>query len=345
MHVVHDSWEAVIADIGARRHGVVTSALAADGGVPRGTWRHQRAVGLLVPVARGVYRLRDHPVTWASTLRALLDVAGAGAVAGGRTAARLHGFWAHRDEGNVTVIVARGRDQRTTLGRIVQTRDLPDSHCTSVDGFPVTTVARTCFDLAGDPESELRTPVGKLIHERRITNIVNDALARRGLTFAAELSVLLAHGKRGRNGTRLIRSLLERFGPDYEPTWSDAESLLVRLVEEVGLPVGEKQVALSGVNGFTGTVDFFHRRQRLVVEVDSTWHDGPLDQAEDRRRDRELRSIGYEVLRVRYGDLVANPGPFLRRLRSALAHREPGVVDVPLTTSTTPSSRGGGRVG
>lgn len=65
-------------------------------------------------------------------------------------------------------------------------------------------------------------------------------------------------------------------------------------------------------------MDFLFADQRVVVEVDSTWHDGPLDEERDEERDRRLRDAGFDVLRVRYGDLVTDPGPFLRKLRSAL---------------------------
>ncbi|MGH2476914.1 MAG: type IV toxin-antitoxin system AbiEi family antitoxin domain-containing protein, partial [Candidatus Limnocylindrales bacterium] len=51
------------------------------------------------------------------------------------------------------------------------------------------------------------------------------------LTMVHEAAVLAAIGGRGRPGTALVRELLKRFGPRYQPTKSDAESLFVELIE------------------------------------------------------------------------------------------------------------------
>ena len=45
----------------------------------------------------------------------------------------------------------RAYDSRLAFGRIVRTRWLPPEHVTQVDGFPVTTMARTFFDLCAQP--------------------------------------------------------------------------------------------------------------------------------------------------------------------------------------------------
>ncbi len=310
--------EQLIAEIGAGRQGVVTAELASATGVPWSVLDHHRRDGRLVRVGRGVYRLRDHPWTWEAQVRAALDLAGPEAVVGFRTAARLHDFYAYGGADAVEVVVPRGHDHRITVGRLIESRHLPSAHVVTVGGFRVTTVARTCFDLAGDPDPALRSRAGRTVHEQRMARVVNDALARRGLTFAAEVAVLMAHGKRGRSGTRLVRELLRRFGPQYTPTTSEAESLYVELVETTDLPDPERQVALSNERGWVGTVDFFYRPLRLVVEVDSTWHDGPLEKAADKERDQGLRAAGFGVLRVRYGELVLQPAAFLGRLRAKI---------------------------
>src|SRR5690242_12430886 len=104
--------EAVIADIGARRFGIVTTTLAHEAGVSREALRHHVADGRLVRVGRGVYRLRDHPWNWHSQLRAGLDLAGPDAVVALRSAARLHGFWAFRSSDAVEIWVPRPTDSR-----------------------------------------------------------------------------------------------------------------------------------------------------------------------------------------------------------------------------------------
>lgn len=311
--------ERVVADLGARRRGIVVARQAHEAGLTRANLGWLRHRGLLVPLGRGVDRLRDHPFSWECRLQAALDLAGPGAVASLRSAARLHGFYRYRDSDAIEVMVPRARDHRLALGRLVQTRSLPAAQVTRVEGFAVTTVARTCFDLAGDPPPYLRGPVGAGVHAGEVAQVFNDALARRGLTFVNEVTVLAAIGKRGRRGTGLVRTLLLRFGPEYTPTYSDTEWLFAELVELYGLPEPQRQVPISGNHGFIGVVDFCWSDQRVVVEIDSSWHDGPLDRLEDRRRDEQLEDAGYAVHRFRYGQLIGEPAALMARLRHDLA--------------------------
>jgi Protein of unknown function (DUF559) len=312
--------EDIAAAIGAQRRGIVTAHLMTAAGVAAHARATLRRRGVLVPVGRGVDRLRDHPFDHPARCQAALDLAGGGAVLGLRTAARLQHFYTYRRADEVEVLAHRRNDHGTTVGRIVQTRSLPRAHVTEVEGLPVTTVARTFFDLCGDPDPPLRRRGGHPAHERKMRAVYNDALARRGLGFVQEAAVLAVIGKRGRRGTRLVRELLVRFGPEYEPTRSDTESLFMELVWAMGLPEPEKQAALGDVHGFIGVVDFLWRAARLVVEVDSTWHDGPLDFDRDTERDERLTASGYVVKRYRYRHLVAEPDRIRRELGRIVRH-------------------------
>ena len=268
-------------------------------------------------LGKGVDRLHDHPFDRLSRYSAALALAGPGSVVGLRSAARLHGCWAHRDTAAVEVLGPRGRDHRLSVGRFVETRWLPPTHVTVVDGFPVTTLARTFFDLCGDPEPGLH--LRHAVHERRMKQLYNDCVGRRGLSFATEAAVLATLARRGRRGTRLVRELLLYFGPSHTPTRSDVETLFFELVRHHGLPDPERQVVIADDQGFIGTVDFAWRSQRLIVEVDSSWHDGPLDQAGDAERDRRLRAVGFTVRRYRYAQIVADPGAITRELAAILS--------------------------
>ena len=109
----------------------------------------------LVRVARGIWRPAEQVSTLAGRIAALLEACPEGTVVAGVTAARLHGLWlpARRDE-LIEVIVhpqqpdltARTYNRRPGLRARRQT--LPPDEVTVVDGIPVTTEARTWFDLA-----------------------------------------------------------------------------------------------------------------------------------------------------------------------------------------------------
>jgi hypothetical protein len=307
------SHEHVIAAIGATNNGVVTTAAAVAAGVPLSAIESLRRRGVLVKVSRGVDRLRDHPRTWRHRCRVALAVGGDNAVLCLRSAARLHGFYSYRYDAAVEVLIGSGGDHRAIEGRVIETRWLPAAHITVVDGLPCTTVARTFFDLCGDPPGRL--PVAHPAHERAMNRVYNDALARRGMTFTQEAAVLLVMAKRGRAGTQLVRQLLTKYGPSYKPTHSDTETLFLELVETYGLPESEKQVAIMDERGFIGVVDFLWRRGMVIAEVDSSWHDGPLDREVDAERDRRLEAAGYVVKRYRYGGMVTRP----RRIAHELA--------------------------
>src|SRR3546814_2196699 len=85
-------YETVLAELGRLRHGIIRVEDAVAAGVSLSDLRNlRRRRGVLVPVGRGVQRLRDHPFDLDCRRQAALDLAGDGAVLGLRTAARLHG--------------------------------------------------------------------------------------------------------------------------------------------------------------------------------------------------------------------------------------------------------------
>ena len=284
--------------------------------VTREQVRHQVAEGRLEVLGRGVWKLAAHPWTRRTTYRAGLALAGADAVLGLRTAAHLHEWYAYRRSEGLEILIARASDHRSTIGRIVQTRSLPPEHICVVDGFPVTTPARTFFDLCGDPEPGVR--YRSQAHERAMVRVYNDALRRGGLSFVAEAAVLSIHARRGRQGTALVRRLLARFGPRYVPTASEVETMFFELCRDRALPEPEKQVAIGGPRGFIGVVDFFWREAKHIVEIDSSWHDGPLDEEYDEERDDLLREAGYTVDRYRFGHLVLEPNRVVREVGAAV---------------------------
>jgi hypothetical protein len=309
--------ESIVAEIGATNDGIVAEA---PGVTPSARARLRRR-GVLVPVGRGIDRLRDHPVTWRSRCRAALAVAGPEAVLGLRSAARMHGFYAYRASDAVEVLAPRGGDHRAIDCRVIETRWRPTTHETVVDGLPCTTAGRTFFDLCGDPPHRLK--VDHPAHYRMMKRVYNDALGRRGLTFTQEAAVLVVMARRGRAGTQLVRQLLEELGPRYKPTMSDTETLFLELVGTSPLPEPEKQVALSDEFGFIGVVDFLWREAKVVVEVDSSWHDGPLDREVDEERDRRLIEAGYVVRRYRYGAIVMRSSRIRRELAALVVGRPP----------------------
>lgn len=313
--------DAAAATIGEDRRGIVPVAMALEAGLTHDDLRRLRERGTLVRIGRGVTRLRDRPFDWESRCQAALDLAGPGAVLGARPSARIHRFYAYNDCDDVEVYVPRGTDHRTSIGRITATSWLPAEHVTVLDGFPVLTLGRTFFALCADPDPgfHYRHPA----HERKMARVYNDAVARRGLTFTQQAAVLLVTAKRGRQGVTLVRALLLRFPPEHRAAESDDEFLFLELVETFGVPAPIRQCPISDELGFIGVVDNAWPVPKVVVEIDSSWHDGPIDREEDRERDRRLIEAGWLVERWRYPQLVGDPGAIARYLKRRIVERTP----------------------
>ena len=67
-------------------------------------------------------------------------------------------------------------------------------------------------------------------------------------------------------------------------------------------------------------VDFVCLDCQLIIEADGSQH---ADNAQDRKRDAYLISIGYEVLRFWNSDVLGNPGGVFDAISAALSHPSP----------------------
>jgi very-short-patch-repair endonuclease len=74
--------------------------------------------------------------------------------------------------------------------------------------------------------------------------------------------------------------------------------------------------------------DFVCRERRLIVELDGGQHSG---HPEDEQRDRNLRTLGYRVIRIWHNDAIENLDGVLQTLLSELEKR-------PLTPTLSPQA-------
>lgn len=184
---------------------------------------------------------------------------------------------------------------------------------------PVTSPARTIFDLAGDPDRPrtFRIEPRRELHKNAIGRLISRSLRRDDFTMLAMIRMLAALGRRGRAGTTIIRELVQELGADYEPTETDLEDVFVDLVRAEGIEEPERQVAIGGEQGWLGNVDFLFRK-RVVWEVDGPHHDAPLQRREDARRDADMRTAGYEVHRAHWLTLTHEPERVVKELNDSL---------------------------
>lgn len=157
-------------------------------------------------------------------------------------------------------------------------------------GIPVTTLARTLFDLAA--ELSLEAFEATLREAEYLYRFRLDALEQ----------LLVTHP--GRRGAATIKACLRRLGRG--PVGRARRGLEVRfasLLSKTDLPM-PKLNALLDLDGFKLEADCLWRDQRLIVELDGGESHGTRMALEtDRERDRRLQVARWRVIRVTWRQL------------------------------------------
>lgn len=289
-----------------RQHGVVTRSQARDLASSRDTFRARIRSPGWVEATPLVVTMAGAPSTfYQECMIAVLD-AGPGALVSHVTAAAL---WDLPGFGPSQVHVSRlrGRSGRdAACAELHEPRLLPHHHGSDFQGIPVTTVARTLFDLAG--------AVHPARAERALDNALNHKMVGLRMLRATTIELL----ERGRTGSALMRQLLAARGAGYIPPASGLEARFLALLAGAGIELPRGQVDL-GAGIWVGRVDFFWRAEKLVVEIDSDrHHTAKLDRESDARRDDALRAAGFRVLRITEHQLRERPAEVVSLVRAAL---------------------------
>jgi len=98
------------------------------------------------------------------------------------------------------------------------------------------------------------------------------------------------------------------------------EEILAKLLKDNNITF-YRQYTVRGKGKKFFRLDFALPRQRqwLDVECDgSRWHSQKRQRKKDRRRDRELKKLGWTVLRIPEEELLKNPTEVIRKIKEAL---------------------------
>lgn len=285
-----------------RQHGVVARAQAHDLGANRHHLRRRTESVAWEVVTSRVLRLVGTRRTFRQRAMAATLDAGPGAAVSHESAAalwRIPGFPAGAL--HVSRLVGRSAHQ-SPLAELHRTCWMPDSHVQRFEGIPVTSPARTIFDLAG------------VLHPDRTDRALDNALAR-GLTSMPALHrVTNDLARQGRPGSSLMRRLLAERAGAYVPPESNLEARFHAVAKAAGLDSLVRQCDVGGQE-WVGRVDFLDPDKRLVVEVDSDLHHTSLlDEAADAERDAAMAEAGFTVIRIKEHDLWHRPEEVVRRL-------------------------------
>lgn len=305
------SVDRTIAVLAEGQHGVLSRAQLVGIGIGVRAIEHRIECGRLHRVHRGVYavghRVLSQEARWMAAALAL----GPGAVLSHRSAAVL--WQIHPRSGHVDV----------TVGRRGRSRAAIEVHCalvaaderTVVRGIPVTTVARTIFDLAA------------IAPPRQVSRAMHEAEFRR-LGDRVSLPDLLTRYP-GRRGTAVIATTLatERIGSMI--TRSRLEERFRDLIAAASLPVPAVNVQLD-VGDRLIEADCVWRAQRLVAELDGRAAHATVRAFEaDRGRDRALAVAGWRTVRITWSQLHREPESVAADLRALLGRHRRGYAPMP----------------
>lgn len=274
-----------------RQHGVITRSQILEV-IPERSLSRFVERGLLRRARKGVYHIATRPLTWRGELLAAAFRAGEKAVASHRGVAplwRLTGF----EEGIIEV--TSPHYVRPFKEDLVYRRELPVDHVTKIGPIPVTTVARTLFDLAS------------LVDEKRLGRALDDAIRQGRVTLPKVIEVFRDLGGPGRKGSSVMRRVLEERDPSVAPTDSDLEVGFLRLVKRGRLPKPVLQYEIR-THGDRYFIDFAYPEAKLAVEVLGYAFHSPLHLwRADKVRHNVLENLGWRVLYFTWDDVVNHP--------------------------------------
>ncbi len=280
-------------------HGLVTRAIS---GLSLDAWHRAIGAGHLDELHSGVARLPGTPKTVEQQIAAAVLAAGSGALASHRSAALLWGIERpERDEIDV-MLVDRHRRSRLTGVHVHRPTDFAELIPQRRSNIPCTNILRTMCDLGAVDAASVTRAVGQ---------VLSSGMAGLG----ALESSLARHARPGRSGVRALRAAIDEWSIDAKPSDSMLETAMARLVDRHRLPPVEFHPTICAWE-----IDFRITGTAILVECDG-WTTHGLDREQferDRRRDDDLRSVGWIVMRLTYRAIVSRPSDTARRIRRAV---------------------------
>lgn len=282
-----------------RQQGLVTHAQLRAIGVGRRTIDRWLASGRLRAVHRDVYGFGPRPLTKHGKWLAAVLAMGPGAFLSHESAAALWGLAGDRPKVDVTA--PGGRQVRPgRVGIRVHRCQFDAAEVTVRDGIPVSTVARTLFDVAE------RSPPHRL-------KSAWDEASRLGLLRVREVAVVYERGY-GRRARKRIRPFLDAEQRHVEDSASPLEARFAAFCIAQRLPPPQTNVLVG-----EDMVDALWPAARLIVELDSwEFHAHRAAFETDRARDTRHLLAGYRTIRVTHRQLSQEPDRLAAQIRALL---------------------------
>lgn len=301
----HTEIDRQINSIAARQHGAFSRQQAFEMGASERLVQRRLKAGDWRRAVPAVYILATSPGSWQRQCK-VAELSVAGSAVSGRSAAALHGLSGFRP-GPIELLVPVNAYCRHPFAT---THRYAGAQITTVDGFRVTTIAQTMFDLAARTNPWL------------LERALDDALLDKIVTVPQLEERLAFYEGSRRPGLPLIRSFVdERTQEGWTPPESELEALLLTVLERLpDRPHIVRQAQLPWRSARPGRVDVLLPDHRLIVEADGRrWHARTEDFDRDRWRDNEAVAHGYRVMRFTWVHLRDLPTSVLDLITRTIA--------------------------
>ena len=244
---------------------------------------------------RGVFAVGHPELTLDGRFMAAVLAGGADAYVSRWAACALAGLlrW---DERRLIDVSVPGNHVRAGI-RFHTARSLDPRDTTRIRNVPTTTPARAILEIA------------PMLSDHRLKRLVRQAQAE-NLASIRQFAETLERA----NGHRATKRLAILIDQRPAPTRSSHEDIVLDLILTAGFAHPDVNKPLANT---PYVPDFRWPAQRLILEVDSAWHDGRLAQELDADRQAELEAAGERVLRTTRDQAAQNPHELVRRLSAA----------------------------
>jgi len=288
----------VVLAVAGRQHGMVTAAQLADAGLGRHAIAHRVRSGWLRRRHYGVYLVGPLETPHSAAMAAVLAY-GPGALLSHYPAAVLWELRPPPAHEMHVIVAASGVKSRDGV-RAHRTAHLDPADATRRHGIPVTSPARTLLDVAA---TEPASVLDRAANEARVLRLVSDH------SLTEQFARYPNH--------RGVRALRRTTLTEPKLTRSEAEHRLLELIRAAQLPEPLTNARVAGYEA-----DFLWPDHRLVVEVDGyAFHSTRRSFERDRRRDADLTSRGYRVIRLTWRQITAEPEVVIAQLAPSLLAR------------------------
>ena len=280
------------------QHGVVARRQLRSMGLGPGAINFRLEIGRLHVLFRGTYAVGHRDVSREGMRMAATLTYGEDAAL------------SHFAAGAHWPLLPGARGLHVTVPRRVKPRPRVTTHhlplaadeVTVHDGIPITTPARTIFDLGIYGRRTVERAIHEAEHQKLYDRLSLEDLLRR---------------YPGRKGAEVIRSVLRDPRPQTAATANDFEEDFVAWLEAEGFP-------LSRVNEWIRIGDAWIKpdcvfaEERVIVELDGGTHLTRLGRRKDDRRDAALQAAGWRVMRVTWDAFYFTRGEVAADLRALL---------------------------